>query len=547
MNTATTQPVLEMRDAEGKVARLPIQASRLVLGRLETADVCLADPLASRAHAELFQDDDGDWRLRDLDSHNGTWVGGARIKECKIYFGDSFTIGNIAIRLLSGEHEDKDDEKDHKPWMTLTRPHGEWFTSLHEGPPPRVRSDHLSMVAQAGARLLTLDDPDQRLAALCQLMLQEPLPGRSAVVLRVAPDAEPQILCPVQMRVVGDAPPHVSHTLLEAVLQRRQALMASNTQSSQDAIELSIATEHLTMTAAACPLSEEPGGQMDVLYVTLPPGYAGTEWLALIVLAGEQHRHARITWAHRREAERMAAIERELQEARRLQMQLVPVLRTDLGLDFAICFEPCLAVGGDYVDILPRAHGRVLVTVADVCGKGIRAALTTSSLHTMVHSGVKFGFSLPQLMTNLNEYLLDMLQQGTFVTMIALEIDAANGQISSVNAGHPAAVVLDGRGSFHTLEEAQYFPLGIDKQEFIASTAQLLPGQTLALFSDGLSELPGPEGRLWGTGGVAEALSNVSDSSNAAAIAAEFAQRVEQLLTGRHAPDDRTLLLLRRP
>ena len=64
------------------------------------------------------------------------------------------------------------------------------------------------------------------------------------------------------------------------------------------------------------------------------------------------------------------------------------------ALDWAIGFEPCHWVGGDYVDAAPMADGRVLLTVADVCGKGLQAALVTSNLYAMVRATLGSASSL---------------------------------------------------------------------------------------------------------------------------------------------------------
>ena len=116
-------------------------------------------------------------------------------------------------------------------------------------------------------------------------------------------------------------------------------------------------------------------------------------------------------WAARRHAQAHAAIERELLTARQIQTGLVPKkAKLDFkGLDVCVDFQPCKWVGGDYVDALPMPDGRVLFTVADVCGKGLQAALVTSSLHTMVRASVDVQPSLSALVERVNRHLCDCL------------------------------------------------------------------------------------------------------------------------------------------
>src|SRR5207237_776453 len=112
------------------------------------------------------------------------------------------------------------------------------------------------------------------------------------------------------------------------------------------------------------------------------------------------------------------------------------------GLDVAIGFVPCQAVGGDYVDALRMGDGRVLLAVADVCGKGMAAALVASSVYTLVHSGVQARMAFRPLMEHVNRYLCDTLTAGSFVTMFAAAIDPQTGEMEYANAGHPPALVL---------------------------------------------------------------------------------------------------------
>ena len=81
-----------------------------------------------------------------------------------------------------------------------------------------------------------------------------------------------------------------------------------------------------------------------------------------------------------------AAIERELKQAAEIQVRLVPKPLKVGSTDIAVGFQPSRWVAGDYVDIVPLPDGRVLLLIADVCGKGMQAALVTMQLHTSVRT-----------------------------------------------------------------------------------------------------------------------------------------------------------------
>ena len=105
--------------------------------------------------------------------------------------------------------------------------------------------------------------------------------------------------------------------------------------------------------------------------------------------------------------------------ANTIQKRLVPRGVVVPGLDFAIGFTPCRWVGGDYVDLIRGPNGQVLLTIADVCGKGLPAALVASSLHMLTHTAMRTSTPLPAIMQNLNIYLCESLSEGTFVSMLA--------------------------------------------------------------------------------------------------------------------------------
>jgi len=364
------------------------------------------------------------------------------------------------------------------------------------------------------------------------------------------------MLCPpAASKAYAGGEPYISRSLLQALLTRNEPLLASNTRQAAGGggggggnLELSLAPEVATLATVACPIANTSRA-MDVLYVVLPPEYGTTEWLALAVLGARQFQQAEATWSGRKLGEEHAAIERELGKARQIQLRLVPREIAVPGLEFAIGFKPCKWVGGDYVDVVPTPEHRTVLTVADVCGKGLPAALVAASLHTMVHTSIRAGLPLPDLMRNLNEYLCETLAPGSFVTMCALEVEAKTGRFEVINAGHPPALVLTADGTVQELQKEANCPLGLDTKPPLAEQGQLTPGQVLALYSDGLTELPMENGEMMGDEALTEHLRTLCKAS-AGRSAAELAQGLttilDQVQGDRMSSDDRTFLLVRR-
>jgi sigma-B regulation protein RsbU (phosphoserine phosphatase) len=306
----------------------------------------------------------------------------------------------------------------------------------------------------------------------------------------------------------------------------------------------------MALWVVACPL-RAVGEARDVLYVTLPPDCGSPEWLQLFALAGEVYHQSEEAWAARRHAQAHAAIERELLTARQIQDGLVPKRqKLDFrGLDVCVDFQPCKWVGGDYVDALPMPDGRVLFTVADVCGKGLQAALVTSSLHTMVRASVDVQPTLSALIERVNRHLCDWLPPHSFVTMVAVAVDPKTGEIECINAGHPPVLVVDRDGDLRALQSAENPALGMTPTTMESERTLLEFGDVLAMYTDGLTELRNTSKEMLGQERLGEGFSRICAArpGEGSADIADALRRMLDEFGGDQLPeDDRAFLLAQR-
>ncbi len=243
-----------------------------------------------------------------------------------------------------------------------------------------------------------------------------------------------------------------------------------------------------------------------------------------------------------------AIIERELERARQIQRNLLPKDLNIGGLELAIGFKPCRWVGGDYVDVIHTSDGRTLLVVADVCGKGMGAALLAASLHSVVRVAVRSAMPLPDMMRHLNEHLCQMLLSQSFVTMVCVLIDPATGQLECVNAGHPPAMVIRPDGEVRLLQCAANFPMGVDAEALVCQNESMQPGEMLVMFSDGLSDLTDSGGQRLGTDALRDRVKQLYVEHHKLP-AGEIGEKLTTILDGLEggmAQDDRTFLLARR-
>jgi serine phosphatase RsbU (regulator of sigma subunit) len=190
--------------------------------------------------------------------------------------------------------------------------------------------------------------------------------------------------------------------------------------------------------------------------------------------------------------------------------------------------------------------GRVLLVVADVCGKGLQAALVTSSLHTMTRATASAAPSLVELVERVDRHLASFLPQDSFVTFVAAVLDPKTGAIECVNAGHPPALILRRDGVVRSLGEALNPALGIRPGALSPVLARLEPGDVLAMYTDGLTEIRNTAREMLGEERLGERLARLA-AERPGAGAAEIAQALRAMLDefrGDALPEDDQAFLI---
>ena len=219
------------------------------------------------------------------------------------------------------------------------------------------------------------------------------------------------------------------------------------------------------------------------------------------------------------------------------------------GLDIALGFEPCKWVGGDYLDVLEMMDGRVLLTVADVCGKGLQAALVASSLHTLVRATADSESSLPALVERVNRHLAGWLPAHSFVTMVAVAIATDTGEIECVNAGHPPPFVVDRDGEVRNLQCAENPAMGIARARMTSQRGLLDFGEVLAMYTDGLTEARNPSRQMLGEVRLGQRFARICTrlaGERSDALADHLKALVEEFRGNELPEDDRAFILARR-
>jgi len=179
----------------------------------------------------------------------------------------------------------------------------------------------------------------------------------------------------------------------------------------------------------------------------------------------------------------------DLEVARQIQFGLLPFEPFEQGgTSVHALMRPANTVGGDYFDLIELPEGRLAVTIGDVAGKGMPAALLMALLQGSLRTLLSAGFRGAELMAKLNNHLYTNIPSNRLITLFYAEYQPATGRLDYVNAGHNPPLLLRRAGTAEPLP-ATGMALGVVADaSFDAPTASLELKERLFLYTDGITE-----------------------------------------------------------
>ncbi len=199
-----------------------------------------------------------------------------------------------------------------------------------------------------------------------------------------------------------------------------------------------------------------------------------------------------------------AVMDREAQEARAIQQALLPKSSPYIpGFVVSGLSVPARAVGGDWYDFIPFPDGRWGIVLADVSGKGTAAALLMSATRGVLRSLTEACCSPGEVLTRLNQLLVDDFPAGKFVTMVYAVLDPSTRTVIFANAGHLRPLFIDNDGE-HFLDTERGLPLGLGCGDYSETQISLSEDSKLVFYSDGITEAENANGEEYGLCRLAE-------------------------------------------
>lgn len=240
-------------------------------------------------------------------------------------------------------------------------------------------------------------------------------------------------------------------------------------------------------------------------------------------------------------------VEREFQLARQIQKTFLPQsIPGGKGWDFDLRWRTAREVGGDFYDAFQTRNNKLAFAIADVSDKGMPAALYMTVTRTLIRAAVQTIESPAEVLKRVNDLLVEESQNGMFVTAIFGLLDPATGILEYANAGHNLPLLF--RGQSQAVENLKKggIALGvIEEAKYTSHQLQIDEGDTLLLYTDGVTEAFSSSGEQFSEKRLIEAL-----KVNSYGSATELLENLEDLINtfrkGEPPSDDLTMLALHR-
>jgi serine phosphatase RsbU (regulator of sigma subunit) len=283
----------------------------------------------------------------------------------------------------------------------------------------------------------------------------------------------------------------ISTTILREAIDNQRAILSDN--APKDPRFLSESVANLRIRSVMCvplPCQEGLRGAIQLDSFRLGAMFSKDD-LDLLAAVSVQAALALDNAQLHRSARERRGLERELQLATQVQLGFLPSERPQIpGYHFGDYYAPAQSVGGDFFDYLPLPNGRLAITVGDVAGKGVSAALLMARMYSDVRSMLLSQPTPAQAITQLNRHLSGGGLGHRFITLGLVVLDPRKNTVTLVTAGHlPPLLRSPGHQVSQVGMDAAGIPLGIDADvQYRQETRALEPGSALLLYTDGVTE-----------------------------------------------------------
>jgi serine phosphatase RsbU (regulator of sigma subunit)/pSer/pThr/pTyr-binding forkhead associated (FHA) protein len=517
---------------------VPLDKDTFRIGRCTDSDLRLAGRGVSRQHAEIAARG-GAWILRDKGSRRGTFVNGEAVTERTLAHGDRLQFGRDSVAdvvFLAGDAPTRPDRAhasaidDLRQLATLL----EGLRALGSG---RVLDEVLALVldaaievagAERGFIMLANTAGHELEMKLARARGRVTLPGSDFKTSRKVPDAvfatgEATILPDLREGGLGDLHRHTVQWGIRhvACVPLRVVRYLARADMERDA-----------RTIGVLYLDSRERGRL------LAP-HTATALETLATEAGIAIENARLYG----ETLEKARIDHELKIAADIQKALLPdgAYRGSF-VEAHARSEQARTIGGDFFDMIELAGGAFAFLAGDVAGKGPAAALLTSKVLGIFSAFASAGDHPAELMDHINKVLTRRPVDARYATMLYGQL-TADGTLAFCNAGHPPPLVYGIDGLRRITSGGM--PVGLfEAASYAADVVTLKPGDTMVVYSDGVTEAHDLAGEEFGEDRLVQAIARHA-ADGAAILLERIIEAVRRFARGAEQYDDVTALVVK--
>jgi serine phosphatase RsbU (regulator of sigma subunit) len=529
-----------MVQGDGPGQAYPLDRDVTFLGRDAACQIVLPHDEVSKKHARITRQGDG-YYIEDLQSTNGTKVGDAvltgvrRLQDDDVLeisgFRFVFSEGGPAILSVLDVSSTEDKQIAHG------------------------RSEEkLGAVLGIARELMGTTGLDGVLAAILEALFRiMPVAERGFILLKDEGADEPVVRAS-KLRQPGGGLPLFSRTIFHHVVGQGQAILCEDVARHERFGQSASVQASQVRTLLCVPLWDQERHPIGLLQIDTREGggrFEPQDLDLLAAVAGPVSMAVENARLHEL-ALKAAALERDAQHARAVQLALIPEHKPNIpGYSFSHYYEPARFVGGDYFDYrpVPKAGSppgepptRWAVAIGDVAGKGMPAALMMARLSAAVGLLLQAEADPARVVGQLNQDCCASCPEGRFITFLLALVDGERHEVTAVNAGHPGLLVRRADGRMEVVAQEQAGPpLGITAGESFAPVKTPLgPGDVVVLYTDGITEAMDLDERQFGMRLLQEALA--SAPGGARAVGEAILAAVRRHVGGHPPSDDMTLL-----
>jgi serine phosphatase RsbU (regulator of sigma subunit)/pSer/pThr/pTyr-binding forkhead associated (FHA) protein len=537
-------------------ADILLEAEQVVLGRdaLECG-IVIPNNAVSRKHAQITRLQNT-YYVEDLHSRNRTYVNSVEIaSRVALKHNDKIRICDFVATFLDatsepGRNPDTDELEEREDSSTveaMLTPSSHML--LETQPAEKLRG--LLEISNSLSRTLELDPLLPKIAdSLFNLFRQadrcfliQTEEGTNRLLPRVVRTRRPQ----------DETTARFSSRIVRRCLETAQAFL-TNDAPKDDRIQMSQSVVDFRIRSVMCvPLCRADSTAFGVIQLdTQDLGKKFTqEDLKLLWGVANQASFALENARLHEDAVQQERLRRDLELAHQVQLSFLPRKLPEVAsYDFYAHYESALEVGGDYYDFIPLPGGRFAVTLGDVAGKGMPAALLMAKLSSDARFCLLTEPDLDRAVGRLNDLVCEFTSRmDRFVSLVAAVLDPALHTVTLVNAGHPSPLLYRQQGeTFDPVasEETSGYLLGITEgYRYDSRVVSLQPGDSLLLFTDGVPEALDTKGTQFTTRGIQGTVRGAG-TLTPRELASRVMNAVRQHAAGRDPHDDVTLVCLGR-